>query len=153
MEKEFSMLFRPVMGDADFLRISKFIHNECGIRLPMNKKVMVEARLLNRLRDLHILTYSEYISFVFDSGKIDPEVNNMIDVITTNKTDFFREAAHFQFFVNEALPEFVSNHPGKQFRLWSAGCSSGEEVYTLAMILNDFGLENSRFLFKILGSI
>jgi chemotaxis protein methyltransferase CheR len=69
----------------------------------------------------------------------------MIDLVTTNKTDFFREPAHFDFLKNNVLPEFINDYPNRPVKVWSAGCSSGEEPYTIAMVLNEFS-ERGRML-------
>lgn len=84
------------------------------------------------------------------------ELINMLDVVTTNKTDFFREPAHFDFLTNIALPELALNRGigfnGQPLRVWSAGCSSGEEPYTIAMVLNEFAEHNTGFEYSIIGT-
>jgi chemotaxis protein methyltransferase CheR len=103
---------------------------------------MVETRLRRRLRLRNMACFSEYLEFVFSAAGAEEELVPMIDAITTNKTDFFREPAHFDFLVKTALPDLVVNHGSGTQRplvLWSAGCSTGEEPYTLAIVLNEFG--------------
>lgn len=119
--------YKTKLSDNDFLKISEHVEQKCGIRLPRQKKAMVQNRLYKRLIEKEITTFEEYVRFVF-SSKGTEEVNHMIDEITTNKTDFFRENKHFQFLENIILKK------QNDFKVWSAGCSSGEEPYTLAMI-------------------
>jgi chemotaxis protein methyltransferase CheR len=130
-----------VMSDSDFNGLSDFIQKELGIMMPPTKKSMLEARLRKRLRMLGLQSFDQYCSYVFTPHGIENELIHMIDLVTTNKTDFFREAAHFDYLVQEAVPELIKlNGAGvrKPLMAWSAGCSTGEEPYTLAMVLKDF---------------
>jgi chemotaxis protein methyltransferase CheR len=100
---------------------------------------------------------TEYCNFLFSPAGIESELIHMIDVVTTNKTDFFREPAHFDYLVQKALPELAAaKGPGMRHKLmiWSAGCSTGEEPYTLAMILSEFAEKylEFRFDFNILAT-
>lgn len=140
------------MTDSDFDRISTFIYNELGMKMPPQKKVLLEGRLYRRLRELNFDTYKDYIDFVFTKGDLNGELITMFDLITTNKTDFFRESQHFDFFANFFLKDFKMRSSDKKLKIWSAGCSSGEEVYTLAMVCNEFKIQNPDFDFHILGS-
>jgi chemotaxis protein methyltransferase CheR len=129
------------LSDRDFVRLSEFIQNECGIKMAPSKKVMLQARLQKRLRRLRMPSMSAYCNYLFSPAGIENELIHMIDVITTNKTDFFRESRHFDYLVQNALPELIAGHGvGIRHKLmvWSAGCSTGEEPYTLAMVLKDF---------------
>ncbi|MCX6271086.1 MAG: protein-glutamate O-methyltransferase CheR [Bacteroidetes bacterium] len=139
----------PKLSEPDFLKICQFILDDCGIKLTSEKKTMVESRLQPRLRHLNMSSFSEYVSTVFKSPDPNGEIIHMIDCLTTNKTDFFRESAHFQYLSAYALPEFHSERSGRSFRIWSAGCSSGEEAYSLALVLNEFTLKNPGFTFEI----
>jgi len=130
-----------VMSNKDFCRLSEFIYLECGIKMSSAKKIMLEARLRKRLRMLGVKTYGEYCDYLFSPTGIDNELIHMIDLVTTNKTDFYREPAHFDYLVKQALPELT--HAGdagirRPLMVWSAGCSTGEEPYTLAMVLGEF---------------
>ena len=151
------MNFHPpsAMKDHDFQQFSAFIHELVGIQLPRAKKVMLEARLQKRLKTLGIGTFEEYRRYVFSPEGQAAELIHLIDVVTTNKTDFFREPGHFDFLTRNALPKIVK-HRGTVFseplRVWSAGCSSGEEPYTLAMVLAEFAAEHRDFRFSILAS-
>jgi len=133
------------MTTSDFNRLSDFIYNEFGIKLSLVKKTMLESRLQKRLVALQMTSFKEYCDYLFSQQGLREEVVYMIDPVTTNKTDFFREAAHFDFLQSYILPEFACNFPGKHLKVWSAGCSSGEEPYTLGIVLNEFA-EMNRFI-------
>lgn len=129
------------MTEKDFGRLSEFIENELGIKMPPAKKVMLESRLQKRLRALGMGSFSQYCDYIFTENGIENELIHMIDVVTTNKTDFFRESQHFDFLVNTAVPDLIRNYGGgirKSLTIWSAGCSTGEEAYTIAMVLSEF---------------
>ncbi|MDR3553408.1 MAG: protein-glutamate O-methyltransferase [Syntrophobacteraceae bacterium] len=148
-------IFSAQMSDRDYHRLSKFIHDSCGITLPPAKKTMIEGRLRKRLRALGIESFGKYCEFVFDSGGMQSEHIHMIDVVTTNKTDFFREPDHFDYLTRTALPQLMLAHmPGarKKVNIWSAACSTGEEPYTLAMVLGEFAEVCPGFDFSILAT-
>ncbi len=101
----------------------------------------MEGRLQKRVKKLGMQSFSRYCDYLFSREGLEEELPFMINEITTNKTDFFREPAHFEYLVRYALPELMRREtftPRRPLRVWSAGCSSGEEPYTLAMILQDF---------------
>lgn len=127
------------MTTADFNRLSKFIQREFGIKLSPVKKTMLEGRLQKRLRALHLNSYAAYCDYLF-SSQGGQEVVPMMDLVTTNKTDFFREPAHFALLESRLLSELAHRPAGRPFKAWSAGCSSGEEPYTLAMVLSEYAL-------------
>jgi chemotaxis protein methyltransferase CheR len=147
--------FAKPMSQAEFQRFSEFIGGQCGIKMPPSKKIMLEARLQKRLRSLGIRTFGEYYEFIHgEEGQ--GELVHMLDAVTTNKTDFFREPAHFDFLSQSILPEFLdeqerSPQRDRPFLVWSAGCSSGEEPYTLAMVLSEFAEQRS-LRFSILAT-
>lgn len=141
------------LSARDFARLSHLIHTQAGICLGLEKKTMVEVRLKRRLRTLNIPSYREYCEFVFRHGGMENELVPLIDVITTNKTDFFREAAHFDYLAQRALPELSAMSAGtRPLLFWSAGCSSGEEPYTLAMVLSEYAESHAGFRFSILAT-
>jgi chemotaxis protein methyltransferase CheR len=143
------------MKDKVFQSFSAFIYDKVGIQMPPAKKTMLEARLQKRLKELGLCSFEEYGEFVFSREGQNSELVHMIDVVTTNKTDFFREPGHFSFLTAKALPavaklrEVTRLHP---LRLWSAGCSSGEEPYTLSMVLSEYMAEHRDFDYALLAS-
>jgi chemotaxis protein methyltransferase CheR len=148
-------LFNEVLSEKDFYRLSRLIQNECGIKMPAPKKGMLKARLRKRLRFLQIYSYAEYCDYLFSPEGITNELVHMLDVVTTNKTDFFREPEHFDYLYRTALPELVNAHgvgTRRKLKAWSAGCSSGEEPYTLAMILDKFADRCDGFQYSILAT-
>ena len=138
---------------AEFHQISTFITSEYGIKLPDFKKTMVEGRLQKRLRMSSIGSFSQYIDFVFSPEGKD-ELLEMVDAISTNKTDFFRESSHFNFLNKIFLPEYSSESSREKLKIWSAAASSGEEIYTIAMVLEEFNTspEHSNVNYSILGT-
>ncbi len=150
---DLNRIFNAQLTPADFQRLSNFIYNEYGIKMPPEKKVMLQSRLQKRLRALGIASYKDYIDFVFSKEGQQSELYHMIDAVSTNKTDFFREPVHFDLLRDLILPEFTHHHQAHaRIKVWSAGCSSGEEVYTMAMVLHEFGLLNPIFDYYIFGS-
>lgn len=143
------------LSHSDFRKLSSFIHREIGIKMPETKKIMVEARLRKRLRELDMNSYEEYCKYTFSKEGHNNELINMVDVITTNKTDFFREPRQFKFLSEESLPELLKTAGSgnrRPLNVWSAGCSSGEEPYTLAMVLNEFAENFSKYNYNILAT-
>jgi chemotaxis protein methyltransferase CheR len=141
------------MTTRDFNRLSTYINNAYGIKMPLAKKVMLECRLQKRLAELHMPSYKEYCDFLFSDEGMENEMIHMIDAVTTNKTDFFREPSHFDFLSQYALPKLCEGYDGiKEINVWSAGCSSGEEVYTLAMVLNEFAETISGIDYRVMGT-
>jgi len=144
------------MSQAEFSRFSEFIIGQCGIKMPPSKKIMLEARLQKRLKTLGISNFKDYYEHVLGEGGQD-ELVHMLDAVTTNKTDFFREPVHFTYLAQTILPEFNeererSNNGDKPFAVWSAGCSTGEEPYTLAMVLSEFAGTHPSFRFSIIAT-
>ncbi len=129
-----------------FTRITTMLYEHAGIRMREGKEGLVRARLAKRLRKLGMPDFDAYLSFVqAEPGKT--EFAEMIDALTTNKTSFLREVSHFDYLRDQMLPSLTG-----PVRIWSAGCSTGEEPYTLAMLLNDaYGAETSRRV-KILAT-
>jgi chemotaxis protein methyltransferase CheR len=149
-----STLHNLNMSDRTFKRLGTYIHSEFGIKMPDTKKTMLQARLQKRLRALQIASYEDYFDYVHSSEGED-EIVHMIDAVSTNKTDFFREPAHFDYLTNTALPELIRQRPAavrRPFTFWSAGCSTGEEPYTMAMVMNEFAEQNPDFHFNILAT-
>ncbi len=147
-EKELDA-FKAELSEKDFKAFSDFIYSEYGIKMPPVKRVMLQGRLLKRIRQLNMKSYTEYKEYFFSKDGQAKEIYNFLNVVTTNKTDFFREPVHFDFLRNEVLPQHNGNG---FFKVWSAGCSSGEEPYTISIVLNEYKRETSSFNFSIHGS-
>lgn len=119
------------LSDKEFELFRSLIYKQAGISLSDAKKPLVAGRLSKRLRQLEIGSYTEYFRRVQGDGK---ELQVAIDLLTTNETYFFRESKHFDFLRDQILPGAIGRGP---FRVWSGACSSGEEPYTIAMVLAD----------------
>lgn len=117
---------------SEFQKISDLVYRTCGISLKQGKEALVRARLMKRLRSLGIQRVDEYLDYL-ENDPHGREMGCLIDVMTTNKTSFFRESDHFAFLRETVLPALS----GPRLRVWSAACSSGEEPYTLAMVLRE----------------
>ena len=132
----------------EFHRFRALIYNESGISLSDQKQTLLVSRLSRRLHDLSLATFSEYYKKVTHASGGE-EFTRMLDLISTNKTDFFREPKHFEFLRDRILPELDS---AKRIRVWSSACSTGEEPYSIAITLHE-GVSNSALWnFKILAS-
>jgi len=139
---------------ADFTRLSALIEERCGIQLPDTKRPMVEARLRKRLLQLGLDSFSDYWRLLSDPAHRATELVPLTDALTTNKTDFLREPAHFTLLEQTVLPNLYAAGIGGRtpLRVWSAAASSGEEPYTLAMVLAHWGRSQRSFDFSILGT-
>lgn len=144
--------FKAELSEEDFNVFSRFIYSEFGIKMPPIKRVMLQGRLLKRIRELGFNSYTDYKEFLFSKEGLDKELLHFLSVVTTNKTDFFREPGHFIFLNDEVLSEFVPSSAQPPLKVWSAGCSSGEEPYTISIVLNEFERLNPFFKFEILGT-
>ena len=141
-----------ILSNRDFDRLSQFISDHCGIKMPPVKKTMLEARLQKRLRLRGITSFRDYCDMLFKLPEGSDELVHMIDAVTTNKTDFFREPVHFAYLTETILPEFLGSfnlQTRPPFAVWSSACSTGEEPYTLAIVLNEFERLNRGFKFAI----
>jgi len=141
------------ISNADFGRLRSLIYAQSGINLNVDKKTMLELRIKRRLKSLEFTSFSQYCEYLFDHHGQKEEMVHFLDVVTTNKTDFFREPDHFDYLVRKALPEFMErNGRERKMLVWSAGCSTGEEPYTLAMVMNEFAQANAGFQFRVLAT-
>lgn len=126
--------------DEEFIQLRDFIYQQSGIFIAENRKYLVENRLSNRIKDLNLKSFGEYYYFLrFDAGRKD-EMTKLFEVITTNETSFYRNPPQLKVFQEKILPatlEEIKKKGLKKLRIWSAGCSTGEEPYTLAMILHE----------------
>jgi chemotaxis protein methyltransferase CheR len=138
-----------------FSRLAAFIHAELGIKMPELKMTMLQGRLQKRLRHLGMVSYDEYADYLLSAEGIDRELPHLTNAVTTNKTDFFREPNHFDILVREALPKLTRPHADgvkRNINVWSAACSTGEEPFTLAMVLSEFSERHPGFHFSILAT-
>ena len=155
MELERPYIVPREMSQEIFGRFSEYVTSRLGIKMPDVKKTMLQSRLQKRLRCLGIQSFDAYYDYVFSRRGSETELAHMIDAVTTNKTDFFREPKHFHYLANVILPGTAQVFPKSGTgvrRFWSAGCSTGAEPYSLAMVLNEFGLAHPGFRFSILAT-
>lgn len=142
------------LSSRDLNRLCQLIYEQSGITLSAEKQIMLEGRLKRRLTRLNLSSYREYCDYLFDGhGHDAEELVHLIDAVTTNKTDFFREKTHFDFLVEKAIPELTAGEAGtREILVWSAGCSTGEEPYTLAMVLNEYRESHAGFRCRVLAT-
>lgn len=147
MQKEFAL------EDDDFRKISRLVTATTGIVIDNRKRAFIQGRLGRRLRTLGLENFSEYCR-VLDGPDGEAERLVLVNAITTNHTSFFREPHHFEYLAETVLPAIVQNktESGSRLRIWSAGCSTGEEPYTLAMIIADSKLPLASFDVRILAT-
>jgi chemotaxis protein methyltransferase CheR len=126
-------MIRPHISDAEFRQFQGFIFDAAGITISPAKKALVAGRLAKRVHHCGVATYGDYFRLL-GSDAVPGETQMAIDLLTTNETYFFREARHFELLDREAR---ATRERGKGFQVWSAACSSGEEVYSIAMTLAD----------------
>ncbi len=146
---------QPLLSDREFRIFSGLVYELCGIKLSPIKKTMLSVRLHKRLVALGIPTFKAYLEFVLSEAGQRDEVLHLIDVVSTNKTDFFREPDHFTYLSAKVLPEFATGRrytSQRRLTIWSAGCSSGEEPYTLAMVVNEFVEQHPWLDFVVVGT-
>jgi len=124
-----------VMTARDFDTIRDIVSERTGIVLADGKRDMVYGRLVRRLRVLGLSSFTEYCGLI--SKDDNDELSEFVNAITTNLTAFFRENHHFEYLENELLPSIIKNKKNRKLRIWSAGCSSGEEPYSIAMIVRE----------------
>ncbi|MFZ5425434.1 MAG: CheR family methyltransferase [Thermodesulfobacteriota bacterium] len=128
------------IADSEFVQLRDFIYQQSGIYVADNRKYLLENRLANRLKELNLKSFAEYYHYLqYDPGKRQ-ELGRLFEVITTNETSFYRNPPQLAVFQNNILPEVLDKQRkqgGRKLRIWSAGCSTGEEPYTLAIILHE----------------
>ena len=137
------------ISDELFQTIGKMITERYGIKMPPEKKIMFQARLQRRLRELNLNSFDIYADRLFENNGNSEEFALLADYISTNKTDFFREKTHFDFLTTHVLADFFQDRKSNGFaylNLWSAGCSSGQEAYSIAMTLEEFRRKSNQSL-------
>ncbi|MBK1877477.1 CheR family methyltransferase [Pelagicoccus mobilis] len=138
---------------GSFDSFSQYITRELGIKMPRSKISMLQGRLRKRVRALGLTSIEDYQKLLFKSSSNKEELVNFIDAVTTNKTDFFRERSHFDTLIESTLPQLErSARKPSLFNLWCAGCSTGEEAYTLAMVLSEYERLHDGFDFSIFAT-
>lgn len=143
------------LSPEHFLKVATFVEEKFGIKMPPSKKTMVLSRLLKRMKHRGFSSVNTYIDYVFSPEGRRNELTNLVDCVTTNKTDFFREPGHFKTLCDKIMPAlFDENYvsANKSVRVWSSACSSGEEPYTIAMCLSEFAEHKPGIRFSILAS-
>lgn len=127
-----------LMTDEEFLLFRDCIYSHCGIFFDNESKYLLEKRLARRLTTLNLSSFRDYYHYLKYNRKKDQELMDIMDILTTNETYFFREAFQLKAFTDEILPELLKikkMHGDNTLRIWSAGCSTGEEPYSIAMLL------------------
>ena len=137
-----------ILTDKEFEQFQSLIYQQVGITLDAPKKTLLTSRLGKRLRQLQLPSYQAYFDRVSGKGG-EEELTQLVDLISTNKTDFFREPVHFDFLREHVLPHVETT---RSLRIWSSASSSGEEPYTIAMTLSDAIPDRSGWDIKILAS-
>ena len=136
----FSFTNEHSMSDDEFRLLRDCIYQHCGIHFDENSKYILEKRLSRRLTDLDISNFYDYYHYLRYNRNKEQELLDIMDVLTTNETYFFRESFQLKAFTDEIIPELIkvkSVRGDRSLRIWSAGCSTGEEPYTIAMLLSD----------------
>lgn len=125
------------ISDKEFSKLASFIKTNYGIHLGSEKKALVMGRLWQVLHTLNMESFSDYLNYIVtdQSGEA---ARTFINQMTTNHTYFMRESEHFEYFRAKVLPEQIPRIKERDLRVWSAGCSTGEEAYTLAILINEF---------------
>ncbi len=144
-----------ILSNEEFELFKRLIYDSCGISLTLSKKELVKARLTKRLTKVGIDSFSDYYKYVTKTDNTGKELIHLIDSISTNKTDFFREKKHFDFLNATLLPSLISSKiktGNRKLRIWCAASSSGEEPYTLAMTVFNHLKSNNGWDVKILAT-
>lgn len=150
----FSIAQDHSMSDDEFSLLRDCIYAHCGIRFDQDSKYILEKRLTPRLTDLNLPTFYDYYHFLKYNRSKEQELNDIMDVLTTNETYFFRESFQLKAFTDEIIPELIKTKTARgnrTLRIWSAGCSTGEEPYTIAMLLSTIP-ELSGWNIEIIGT-
>lgn len=139
-----------LLTDADFDLFRKVIYDESGITFSSSNRSILDSRLKERLRNKNLASLTEYYKIITSEKE---EMKSMLDAVTTNLTRFFRNQPHFDAFINYVVPHILENKKSKndtKLRIWSAGCSTGEEPYTIAMVLKE--ILRPPYTFEIVAS-
>lgn len=143
------------LSAGNYRKLAQQITSQTGIQLPDSKLLMLSGRLQRRVRALGLNSVDEYCEMVLGASGAEGEQEriHLIDAVTTNKTEFFREPGHFELLRETILPEWCEQAgPGDRMTVWSAACSTGQEPYTLAMVLAEFAAGQPGFRYQILAT-
>ncbi|SPF77591.1 CheR family methyltransferase [Pseudoprimorskyibacter insulae] len=138
-----------VIENPNLEKFRAMLAKTTGITLPQSKNHLVEGRLRKRVAALNLPDITAYLSHLFDEGGLDQELPGIVDLMSTNRTEFFREAPHFEFLAKQVLPHHDKD---RLFKIWSAASSSGEEAYSIAMLLSEYSRRSPGFNFGVLGT-
>lgn len=147
-------MYNPALNEKQFKHIASYIESTVGIKMPIEKKLMMQSRLNSRLKSLNFPNFEEYINFVFSkTPEAEVELVKLVDAMTTNLTEFFREPAHFDYLTDIVLPKYAKEDR-TNIKLWSVGCSSGQEPYTLSIVMSEYLRKNQTSIrdFSVLAS-
>ena len=139
-----------ILNDQDYEKFRKVIYDQCGITFSATNRSILDSRIKDLLRKKNIATPAEYLDLVLKNSE---EMKIMLDSVTTNLTRFFRNQPHFDAFINYVIPAVIEQKKkggDRTIRIWSAGCSTGEEPYTIAMIMKE--ICPAGFDFKVTAS-
>lgn len=140
------------LSQRNFQRLAGFIEDYSGIKMPQTKVTMVEGRLRKRVRATGMSSLKQYCDYLFEHNGLATEAVELINAVTTNKTEFFREPEHFRFMTEQAVPQLLSRSQGAArlpLKIWSAACSSGAEPYSIAMVLADLAQRMASLRFAV----
>lgn len=144
---------RIELTDEEYRLLASFIYDHAGLHFDEGSRFLLESRLQNRLKEHHFDSFLKYYHYLLYHQDRVKELNAMIDIVTTNETYFYREKNQLDAFAEEVLPEMAErNAKKKRLRIWSAGCSTGEEPYTLAILCRESGLFNTAWEVDLIGT-
>lgn len=152
MFQELNAIYYTKISNSEFNILSDYIYKHFGIKMPPAKRIMLQSRLHKRLRALGMNSFDEYINYLFSSEGKKMEIIEMMNVVSTNKTDFFREPVHFNFIEDQLLQKFNASKLSRPVNVWSAGCSSGEEVYSICMTFEENKKRGNPLNYYVLGT-
>ncbi|GIX43011.1 MAG: chemotaxis protein methyltransferase [Leptospiraceae bacterium] len=142
----------PDMTIEQFKKYAKFIHDLTGIYLKDHKITLLSNRIRKRLRELKIYDYDEYFNYLTNSDKSDTEIIHFLEVITTNESYFWRTPQNFEAYKKIVLPDILKHNHNKKIRIWSAGCSTGEEPYNIVIESIEAMKELGFYLFEVIAT-
>lgn len=142
------------LEEADFQVLKRWIEAHLGVKMPPSKRPLLETRLQKRLIALEMSSFRQYLRYLSEEAGGE-EWLRFVDLVTTHKTDFFREPEHFSYLTEEILPGLLQRVRGQKIRIWSAGCATGEELYSIGMVMEEFFRNQSEMRgggYSVLGS-